>query len=109
MNENRLKRLLQDGTVAMGTWVFLGPDVVELAAVSGFDFVIIDAEHSSTGFGDIEHCLRAADASGITALVRVGGVDSSAILRALEAGAHGVVVPHIESAEQRRMAVSAAR
>jgi 4-hydroxy-2-oxoheptanedioate aldolase len=74
------------------------PATVELAGWSGFDFVIIDTEHGATGLETLEHMLRAAAAAGIAALVRVprGGADD--ILHVLDAGADGILVPHVTSA-----------
>ncbi|GGJ41925.1 HpcH/HpaI aldolase family protein [Neoroseomonas lacus] len=74
------------------------PATVELAGYAGFDFVIIDTEHGAAGLETLEHMLRAATASGIAALVRVprGGADD--ILHVLDAGADGILVPHVTGA-----------
>ena len=76
------------------------PATVELAGYAGFDFVIIDTEHGAAGLETLEHMLRAAAASGIAALVRVprGGADD--ILHVLDAGADGILVPHVTGAER---------
>ncbi|MFT8247112.1 HpcH/HpaI aldolase family protein [Roseomonas sp. BN140053] len=81
------------------------PVVVELAGYSGFDFVIIDTEHGATGLETLEHMLRAAAASGIAALVRVprGGADD--ILHVLDAGADGILVPHVTNVEAAKRIV----
>jgi 4-hydroxy-2-oxoheptanedioate aldolase len=78
------------------------PATVELAGYAGFDFVIIDTEHGAAGLETLEHMLRAAAASGIAALVRVprGGADD--ILHVLDAGADGILVPHVTSADVAR-------
>ncbi len=78
------------------------PATVELAGHAGFDFVIIDTEHGATGLETLEHMLRAAAAAGIAALVRVprGGADD--ILHVLDAGADGILVPHVTSAAAAR-------
>jgi 2-keto-3-deoxy-L-rhamnonate aldolase RhmA len=74
------------------------PATVEIAGYAGFDFVIIDTEHGAAGLETLEHMLRAAAASGIAALVRVprGGADD--ILHVLDAGADGILVPHVTGA-----------
>ncbi|MGW3950254.1 HpcH/HpaI aldolase family protein [Streptomyces sp. NPDC004752] len=82
--------------------------VVELAGHLGFDFVLIDTEHGLSDSAELEHHLRAADAAGISALVRIGSNDPLSVLRALDAGATGVVVPHISTQAEARAAVSAA-
>ncbi|MFE0022064.1 HpcH/HpaI aldolase/citrate lyase family protein [Amycolatopsis sp. NPDC059021] len=82
--------------------------VVELAGHTGFDFVLLDTEHGSADTGELEQHLRAADAAGIPVLVRVAATDPAAILRALDAGAAGIVVPHVSTAEAAEAAVRAA-
>ncbi len=71
------------------------PAEVEQAAYAGFDAVILDTEHGPGAGPELEHHLRAADAAGIAALVRVPAVEPGPILAALDAGATGVVVPHV--------------
>ncbi len=72
---------------------------VELAGHAGFDFVMIDTEHGSNDMNELEHHIRAADSAGIRTLVRVSDVGSGDILRALDAGANGIVVPHVARPE----------
>lgn len=81
------------------------PAVVEMAAYAGFDFVLIDTEHGVADGNELEHHLRAADAAGIPALVRVGGPAAAEILRALDGGAIGIVVPHVAHATAAEEAV----
>lgn len=84
------------------------PAVVEMAGHVGFDLVVIDTEHGTADNSELEHHLRAADSAGIPVLVRIGTHDPLATLRALDAGAAGVIVPHISSADQARAAVAQA-
>jgi 4-hydroxy-2-oxoheptanedioate aldolase len=84
------------------------PAVVELAGHTGFDLVVIDTEHGAGDHTELEHHLRAADSAGIPALVRVGRNDPLFILRALDAGAVGVIVPHVTHAVEAHAAVRAA-
>lgn len=84
------------------------PALVELVGHTGFDLVVIDTEHGSADHTELEHHLRAADSADIPALVRVGSNDPLAILRALDAGAVGVIVPHVSDAEDAQAAVRAA-
>lgn len=78
------------------------PAMVELAGYAGFDFVIIDTEHGASGLETLEHMLRAAAASGIAALVRVPRGAADDILHVLDAGADGILVPHVTSAAVAR-------
>ncbi|WCB94968.1 5-keto-4-deoxy-D-glucarate aldolase [Baekduia alba] len=71
---------------------------VELAGHAGFDLVVIDTEHGPSDMTELEHHCRAAECAGMQAWVRVSDGGSPDILRALDAGAHGIVVPHVTSA-----------
>jgi 4-hydroxy-2-oxoheptanedioate aldolase len=82
---------------------------VEIAALAGFDLVAIDLEHGPFGIDVAEQMVRAADARGIAAFVRVLANRPELIAGALEAGAAGVLVPHVDSLEDARAAVDAAR
>lgn len=80
--------------------------LVELAGLAGLDLVVLDTEHGPAD-GLAAH-LTAARAGGARALVRVPGTGPGEIQRALDAGADGIVVPHVRSAAQARAAVAAA-
>lgn len=81
---------------------------VESAGHAGFDLVVFDTEHGPAGGFELEHHLRAAQSVGLPALVRVPSAGPEAILAALDAGASGVVVPHVLNAEGARAVVAAA-
>jgi 4-hydroxy-2-oxoheptanedioate aldolase len=85
------------------------PAVVEIMAVAGFDFVMSDLEHGRYGIGTAEEMVRAADARSISAVVRVQANRPELIAAALECGAACVLVPHVESVQEARDAVSAMR
>lgn len=97
---------------ALGTFALLdSPTAVELVGFAGFDFVVVDTEHSAATapFGaSLLTMLRAATAGGIPAYVRVRANDPAMIATALDLGAAGVIVPGISSAAQMRDAVAAA-
>lgn len=82
--------------------------LIETAGYVGFDLVVIDAEHGNGDGDDLEAHLRAADAVGVDSLVRVGTNDPLSILRALDAGATGVIVPHVNTLEDAKRAAAAA-
>lgn len=82
---------------------------VELAGHAGFDFVLIDTEHGPSDMGELEHHVRAAESAGIRSLIRVSGAASPDILRALDAGADGVVIPHVTCAADLQSAVARTR
>lgn len=85
------------------------PAVVEMIGWAGFDFVILDAEHTLVGPSDLAHLLRAAAAVGLPALVRVPSADSGLVAPVLDAGAAGVVIPRVRSKADAEAAMRAVR
>jgi 4-hydroxy-2-oxoheptanedioate aldolase len=107
---NATKRRLLAGGLAVGTIVpGNDPALVEISALAGFDHVIIDGEHGSVSVRDVEDLVRAAEAVGITPLARVPSNTPVDILRFLDAGVMGVMVPQVRTADDARRAVAAAR
>lgn len=93
--ENRIRAALARGKTVTGMLLFTGsPMIVEMMAAAGVDFVIIDMEHSALDLDRCAHLIRAADAAGITPLVRVPEVDAALIKKLLNLGALGIAVPH---------------
>lgn len=104
-----LKRRLRAGERLRGGLLRLPSEfLVELAGVAGFDFVVIDCEHGPADLVALQQHLQAADARGLPVLVRVGERDPGLVLRVLDLGAQGIVMPHVDSAEDARWAVRAA-
>lgn len=96
MNSEPFKSRLRRGDALHG--FFIGhpsPALVEMVGYAGFDFVIIDQEHGPMDKMATEAMLRAADASGISAVVRVPAADTPYILSVLDLGATGILVPHV--------------
>ena len=111
IRENKTKRLIAAGGTAVGGFLMIkSPEIVEIMGYAGLDFVIIDSEHGPADNETIGNMIRAAEASGITPIVRVRWVnDPTLILRALDLGAQGVQVPMVEDAETAARVVQAAR
>lgn len=108
MTKNTTKAKLRDGRSVIGTFVYLSdPAVVEIAGRAGLDFVIVDTEHIARDASQLENLIRAAELVGITPLVRVPTNAENEILRALEAGAQGIVAPFVQSAADVRQIQSA--
>ncbi|WP_079913362.1 HpcH/HpaI aldolase/citrate lyase family protein [Paenibacillus sp. 32352] len=106
LRENRLKRKLGLGEAVFGLIGSIpSPVVVEMIGCAGFDFIIIDTEHVLVNPETLEHMIRAAETSGLTPLVRVSEPNPKEILRVLDAGALGIVVPHVETREQAELIV----
>src|SRR5262245_18997719 len=106
-----LKERLQRGDVCTGTFLLLlsGGDVVQFFAGLGFDFLIIDMEHSAMDFSRARETIHAARLCGMAALVRVSDVQYNLVSRALDAGAEGIVLPRVEDPQQCRDLVRFAR
>lgn len=102
--------LARDRGPALGTWIKLpGTEVVELACLAGFDFVVIDLEHAPTSVETASRQIAAALFGGVAPIVRVPGLDAGLVQRILDAGAEGIMVPHVDTVEQAAAAVSASR
>lgn len=110
MKKNNLKIALKEGEVVFGPFVkLIEPAVVEILGYSGFDFVIIDAEHGPISIESIQNLLRAAESVNTTAIIRVGNNDEILIQRALDIGAQGVQIPQINSKFDAAKAISSAK
>ena len=102
-----LKQRLANGELLLGPLLRMPNEtLVELTGLVGMDFVVLDTEHGPGDQIPLGQHLTAATAAGIPALVRVGQL--SEILRVLDLGAAGVIVPHVSSVEQAEQAVRAA-
>ena len=109
MQTNTLKKKLEKGEVCFGTFIRLGPAAVEILGYAGWDFVVIDMEHGVFDFTNVEHMVRAARCAGITSLVRVPEPNPSYIMRVVDAGAEGVQIPQVDSAQMAKLVSQAAR
>lgn len=83
------------------------PELVEVAAFAGFDFVVVDAEHGPIGIGDILHMIRAGHSAGIAVMVRVPAMTPDFVLRSLDSGADGIIVPQVDTPVQAAEVVAA--
>jgi len=105
-----IKTQLKQGKVVIGTWCTIpSASVINVIAAAGLDFVIIDMEHGPHSFQTVENMIRAAEIEDCAPLVRAAKNDGALILNALDIGAHGVVIPHIESRVDAELAISHAK
>jgi len=105
-----LHDLLDGRRPALGLIVnFAAPPMVDLAALMGFDFVMLDAEHGPLTPALVEPMLRSAELARIAPIVRVSTRTSDDILRYLDLGVTGIVFPNVESAEDAEEAVRSVR
>jgi 4-hydroxy-2-oxoheptanedioate aldolase len=107
-----LRAALAAGEAVFGTNAVTGhPSVIELLGWVGFDYVFIDTEQAATSPSgrELEHLVRAAYAADITPIVRPAWNFPHHINQALNCGAKGVWIPHIDTVEEARLAVSYSR
>lgn len=91
---------------AYGAWCSTGsPYVAELLALANFDYVCIDAQHGLVGYETVVSCLLSMARTGVTPLVRVPANELSWIGKVLDSGAHGVIIPMVETREDAELAV----
>ena len=110
MRHNAVKEKVLRGEPSIGAAIsFPSPELVELYGLIGFEWIFIDAEHGPIGYPECQAMVRACDAHGLSSIVRVPKLDHSLIAKYLETGALGVAVPHINTPEQARAVVDAAR
>jgi 4-hydroxy-2-oxoheptanedioate aldolase len=108
---NNIKDKLARGEVVSSMMVRLvrGVEIARIAKTAGFDSFYIDMEHCSFSMDTIGQICMAAIETGVTPLVRVPATTPEYIGRVLDAGAMGIIAPHVRSAEQARAVVRAAR
>ncbi|MEM2073891.1 MAG: aldolase/citrate lyase family protein, partial [Nitrososphaeria archaeon] len=94
--KNRLKEILEKGNIAVGITVTIGhPDVSEILAKMGFDFINFDIQHTPLSIETVQYLMQAMSYSDSTPIVRVPWNDIVMINRALDIGAHGIIVPFV--------------
>lgn len=109
MKNNFLKKV-RAGEPCLGTFSFLNAgNAVEALSYTGLDFIIIDAEHGTVEAEAVENLVRAAKLHALTPFVRTRDCSRSAILKMLEAGAYGLVIPQIRTAEEVERLVAYAK
>lgn len=97
-------------TVPLGTWVKLpAGESMELVALAGFDFAVIDLEHSAMNLETAYRHIGIALLTGVAPIVRVPSLEAGLVQRLLDAGAEGIMLPHVDTVEQAREAARAVR
>ena len=91
----------------LGTFLNTGsPVAAEICAGAGLDWVLVDLEHGSATETDVLPVLQAVAGTGVTPLVRVEANERARFTKALDFGAEGVMVPHVDGADEARLAVA---
>ncbi|MDF2441815.1 MAG: 4-hydroxy-2-oxoheptanedioate aldolase [Subtercola sp.] len=94
----------------LGTWVKLPTiETIELIALAGFDYVVIDLEHSPMNLETAYQLIGVAKMLGVAPIVRVPDTKGGFVGRILDAGAEGIMIPHVESVEEAEAVVQVLR
>ncbi|MBI4276973.1 MAG: hypothetical protein HY660_00830 [Armatimonadetes bacterium] len=110
MRPNAVKAKVMAGQPSWGFYTsFPSPDLLEFMGHLGFEFVWLDNEHSPMDVDNAAHLVRACETAGVVPIMRVSANDSAQILSYLEIGIMGVMVPHVNTAEDARRIVNAVR
>jgi len=108
MLSNTLRHRLRNGEAVIGSTIQISaPELIEISGLAGMDLVFLDAEHGPLSEREVQTLITAADAVGIPSLVRVTDNDPRVILRFMDVGAAGIVVPDVDNREQAIKAIKA--
>jgi len=111
MRANKVKEALRDGKTAIGTALteVRSPEIPRALAAAGLDFVFIDTEHAAYDTLTASDLIRSGRGAGLSCFVRVTDAEYFLIARALDIGAHGIMIPRAETREQVNKTVEAAK
>ena len=102
----QLKSRLSKGDLTIGSWITLGhPSIAEIMASAGFDWLVLDMEHSVLELSEIQTLIQVLDGKQCPSIVRLTSNHPDQIKRVMDAGATGIMVPMVKSAEDARAAV----
>ena len=105
-----IRHRLGAGEYAFGPFLKIPALVsIELVGYAGFDFAVIDLEHSPFTFERAEDMVRAAQVAGVASIIRTYDSDPATLVRALDTGCDGILVPNITSRDQAEAVVRGAR
>lgn len=105
-----LKKRIKAGELTLGSWITIGhPNVAEILANAGFDWLVIDIEHNPIDPAMVQTLLLTIQSKGVKAFVRVSKNEEVVIKQVLDAGADGIIVPMVCSKEDAIQAVNYAK
>jgi len=106
-NTNGLRNKLKERRVTIGSWLQIGnPATTEIMAESGFEWLVVDLEHSVIGLNETQVLFQIIQGFNVTPLVRLSKNDATQIKRVMDAGAAGIIVPNVNSADEAQEAVA---
>ena len=107
---NVLKNKIKNGELTIGSWISLGsPGVAEILSGAGFDWLVVDLEHTTISIERAGELIRVIELSGVPSLVRLTGNNQDQIKRVMDAGAYGIIVPMVNTKNDAESAVAATR
>jgi len=111
MNTDGLKERLKKGKPSFGVGLLWpSPELVELCGFLGFDWLWLDVEHGPFDLGTLSHVVRAAELSGMDAIARISNDrNEEQVLKYLETGVAGIIMPHVRGKEDVEFAVQAVK
>ena len=109
MKPNRLKQQLAAGETVTVVSGLMTPDIIDYLGNVGFDAAWIDMEHGGASWGDLADLSRACEVNGMSSIVRVSTNDPATIMRTLDRGAEGIIVPHVNTRAEAEAVVDAAK
>ena len=109
LRENRIKHKLQRGEIATVIEAPYSADMIDFMGPFGFDGVWLESEHGPVDYADISDLTRACDLWGMTSMIRLNLNMPGVIYRALDRGAQGIIMPHVNTADEARAVVDAVK
>jgi len=105
-----LKDMLKKNILSIGSWITIAhSSIAEIMAKAGYDWLAVDMEHSAIELAEAQRLIQVIELAGGIPLVRVGENSPYLIKRVMDAGAHGVIVPMVNTADDAVRAVSAVK
>ena len=111
MRKNAAKSKLKNGQCAFGTMIkeILNLGIVDVLEIAGFDYFVIDMEHARYDMETIADILQYTRKSDITGVIRIPRLDYAYVAKALDLGAEGIWVPHVDTPEEAGQLVSSGK
>ena len=108
MNNTLLKNKIKSKELTIGSWISFGfAQTCEIMAKANYEWLVVDMEHSAINNEQCLNLIQIIENNGVTPLVRVGANDPLLIKRAMDAGAHGIIVPMVNTVEDAQKAIDA--
>lgn len=108
MRATGLKAKLAANQPTIGSWITLAHNsIAEIMAANGFDWLVIDVEHSVIELSQAQDLIRTIESFGVAPIVRLTSNDENQIKRVMDSGAHGIMVPMVNSVADAERAVAA--